>query len=84
MMKTYEAKNIYALLTSAYFIRFTDDQYVQWIIMLEKFGDYSVTRDRLEQYIVSGNNQAPTMAYLIGKNVLEELRDMNNQLYRWY
>ncbi|MEY9141069.1 hypothetical protein [Mammaliicoccus lentus] len=43
--------------------------------MLEKSGDYSVTRNHLEQYILSGTNQTPTMAYLIGLDNLEKTNE---------
>ena len=82
MMKTDEAKNIVALLTSAYHLKFTDNQYVQWIIMLENFGEYRVTNERLQKYILTGNTEAPTMAFLIGKNVLEDLLNVEKQLFR--
>ncbi|MCJ0942889.1 hypothetical protein [Mammaliicoccus sciuri] len=81
-MNTYEAKNIVALLTSAYHLKFTDNQYVQWIIMLENFGEYRVTNERLQKYILTGNTEAPTMAFLIGKNVLEDLLNVEKQLFR--
>ncbi len=81
-MNTYEAKNIVALLTSAYHLKFTDNQYIQWIIMLENFGEYRVTNERLQKYILTGNTEAPTMAFLIGKNVLEDLLNVEKQLFR--
>lgn len=71
MMERNEANDIFTLLKTAYHLQFTILEEINWKDMLVKFGDYKVTRKRLENYIVCGNTHAPTIAYLIGLNNLE-------------
>lgn len=82
MMKTHEAKNIFTLLKTAYHLYFSIEEEKQWIILLEKFGDFEITRERLERYILSGYTEAPTMAHLLSKNILVGLVDITDKLYR--
>lgn len=81
MMKTHEAKNIFTLLKTAYHLHFSIEE-KQWIILLEKFGDFEITRERLERYILSGYIEAPTMAHLLSKNILVGLVEITDKLYR--